>query len=232
MTDRNVAARSRIFAKVRSGLGASAKGQGEERRAAVEQRLSRHARHLIPQRVVAKSMDELVALLRRWLETAGGDVIEAANETDVPACVADYLRQHNLPARVRTGDDPFIAGLPWSSEPALELTTGRAAADEQVGLTHALAAIAETGTLVVASGAANPVTLSFLPETNIVLVRRGDVVGPLEEAWARTRGEAAAGGGLPRTVNLISGPSRSADIGGIPVLGAHGPRRLCVIVVG
>jgi L-lactate dehydrogenase complex protein LldG len=37
---------------------------------------------------------------------------------------------------------------------------------------------------------------------------------------------------LPRTVNFITGPSRSADIGQKLQLGAHGPRRLHIILVG
>jgi L-lactate dehydrogenase complex protein LldG len=63
-------------------------------------------------------------------------------------------------------------------------------------------------------------------------VARNDVVGPLEDALVKVRARPEAAAGMPRTLNLISGPSRSADIGGVPVLGAHGPRRLCVIVVG
>jgi L-lactate dehydrogenase complex protein LldG len=37
---------------------------------------------------------------------------------------------------------------------------------------------------------------------------------------------------MPRSLNLISGPSRTGDIGGRIVLGAHGPRRLCIVIVG
>ena len=85
--------------------------------------------------------------------------------------------------------------------------------------------------MMVPSGPGNPVTLSFLPATNIIVVERADIVGPYEDAWAKVRATYGVDR-LPRTLNLISGPSRSADIGGIPVLGAHGPMRLCVIIVG
>ena len=224
-----MSSRDIILGKVRKGLGASIEAKG--RREAVEHRLAARERHLIPARVAGKEGPELVAILKRWLEAAAGELIEAPSASDVPRLVAQLLRQHNLPARLRTGGDAYLASLPWSSELALDVEHGRAEPADLVGLTHALAAVAETGTLVVPSGAANPVTLSFLPETNIVIVQRADVVGPLEEAWTRAR-TARDDGRLPRTVNLISGPSRSADIGGIPVLGAHGPRRLIVIVVG
>ena len=236
-----MSSKDRIFSKIRAGLGPNSPtvAAEAERRSAVERRLAMRERHLVPARVAGKSQDELVAILRRWLEAAAGEVIEAASEADVPAAIAGYLRGRNLPARVRTGDDTFLASLPWASEPTLLVEHGRATPDDAVGVTHALAAVAETGTLVVPSGAANPVTLSFLPETNIAVVRRVDVVAALEDGWMRVRAaslngasNSAPNGGLPRTVNLISGPSRSADIGGIPVLGAHGPKRLCLIVVG
>lgn len=226
-----MSSRDEIMAKVRAGLGA--RPDDSRRRENAERHLAARERHLIPSRAAGKSVSELVAILRRWLEAASGHVLEVASEAELPAAVARYLREHNLPARARLGDDGYLAGIPWSQEAALTVERGRAVATDTAGITHALAAVAESGTVIVASGAANPVTLSFLPEANIVVVRRSDVVGPLEDALARARSAAGAGDGrMPRTLNMISGPSRSADIGGVPVLGAHGPRRLCVIVVG
>ena len=55
-------------------------------------------------------------------------------------------------------------------------------------------------------------------------------LGPYEDAWDRLR--AAEGEGrLPRTVNFITGPSRTGDIEQTIQMGAHGPRRLHVILV-
>ena len=89
---------------------------------------------------------------------------------------------------------------------------------------------------MMASGPASPTTLNFLPETEIVLIAAEDVVGGMEEAWARLRARHGSArndmAALPRTVNFITGPSRSADIGQKLQMGAHGPRRLHVIVVG
>ena len=82
-----------------------------------------------------------------------------------------------------------------------------------------------------ASGADSPTTLNFLPETEIVLLPAEGVVGGMEEAWARLRNRLGKAG-LPRTVNFITGPSRSADIGQKLQMGAHGPRRLHILVVG
>jgi len=90
---------------------------------------------------------------------------------------------------------------------------------------------AETGTLVMASGPDNPTTLNFLPDTHIVVVDAKDIAGDYETVWARVR-EKFGIEALPRAINLITGPSRSADIAQILILGAHGPRRLHVLIVG
>jgi L-lactate dehydrogenase complex protein LldG len=225
--------RDTILGKVRDGVrdGEPMSASDEhQRRATVAARLAKPVRNLVPERASAKSQDELVALLKRWLEMAGGELTSVVSAGDVPRAVADFLRRHNLPQKVRIGGDQRLAAVPWRDEGQLEIAYGPAAASDTASVTHALAAIAETATVMVPSGPENPVTLSFLPENNIVLVARDDIVGPLEDAIARLRGR--FGGAMPRTVNLISGPSRSADVGGIPVLGAHGPKRLCVIVVG
>ena len=83
---------------------------------------------------------------------------------------------------------------------------------------------------MLASGPAAPTTLNFLPENHIVVLKASQVVGPYEDAWDRLR--AANGEGrLPRTVNFITGPSRTGDIEQTIQMGAHGPRRLHVILV-
>ena len=80
------------------------------------------------------------------------------------------------------------------------------------------------------SGPAGPTTLNFLPETHVVVLRADQVVGPYEEAWDLLR-SARGAAGLPRTVNFVTGPSRTADIEQTIQMGAHGPRRLCILLV-
>lgn len=219
--------REQVLGKVRAALG---KGKADMRREAAAMRLKRHPRGLVPARAV-KPRGELRAMFVKILEGQSATVIDVDAAEDVASAIAGYLRAHNLPARLRCGSDPWLDGLGWQREPALERSTGRALADDAVGLSRATAAVAETGTLVLMSGADNPVTLNFLPETHIVVVQEESLVGPYEDAFDAVR---RTGGtrGLSRTVNLISGPSRTADIEATLTLGAHGPRRLCVIIVG
>jgi len=71
--------------------------------------------------------------------------------------------------------------------------------------------------------------LSLLPETHIAVLEAGRIVATMEQAWDRLRVERGA---LPRAVNFISGPSRTADIEQTVTLGAHGPYRVLIIIVG
>ena len=220
--------REKVYDAIRFHL--SSETPIKTRRDAVARRLAERPRGLTPARVT-KPAPDLRTLLKAHLAGQSATVLEIADADGVPAAVAAYLRGQNLPQRVRSGTDAYLAALPWHTEPALDRELGRANADDAVGLSHATAAVAETGTLVLASGVDNPVTLNYLPETHIVVLEAKDIVGPYEDAFDRIR--ARFGDRLmPRTVNFISGPSRTGDIGGELVMGAHGPRRLCVVVVG
>jgi len=95
------------------------------------------------------------------------------------------------------------------------------------GLTTAFAAIAETGTLMLLSGPHGPTTLNFLPSTHVVVLFESQVTGAYEDAWDLLR----ALPDMPRTVNLITGPSRTGDIEQTIYLGAHGPLNLHVVLV-
>ena len=167
-------------------------------------------------------------------EEVAARVIRVASAEAVPEAVADYLKSENLPAEVRRAPDPALRDLPWDSQPLISWSEGPARPTDPVSLTGAFAGIAETGTLMLTSGPAGPTTLNFLPETHMVLLKAGDIFGCYEDAWDRLRaaqGLADDGGALPRTVNLITGPSRTADIEQTIQLGAHGPRRLCILLV-
>jgi L-lactate dehydrogenase complex protein LldG len=216
-------ARAEILADVRRALGVT--GSEAPRRRAVADRLEHTPQGTIPARGKLDPL-ERKALFRAEAERVFANVTEVASGADVPAEVAAYLRSRNLPAMLRIGADPYLAALPWQG---LELIQG--SPDGTVALSHAFGAVAESGTLVLLSGKENPTSLNFLPETHIVVVAASDIVGDYEAIWKKLR--AAYGkDAMPRTVNFITGPSRSADIGRIMQLGAHGPRDLHVVVVG
>jgi L-lactate dehydrogenase complex protein LldG len=221
-------ARDLIFGSIRRSLGVS--GKEATRRKAVGDRLAQHPAGIVPARGQLAAKERL-ALFRTMVEAANGSVEEIADAGDVPSVVAALLRAHNLPMAVKRGADPRLAALPWERERTLEVSVGPSAGKDLVAVSHAFGAAAESGTLMLVSGPDNPTTLNFLPDTHIVVVDAKDVTGDYETLWRRLR-EKFGDGLMPRTVNLITGPSRSADIEQTLILGAHGPRRLHVMVVG
>ena len=221
-----MSAREDILSNIRRSLGVN--GREAPRLSAVQERLRMAPRGVMPARGQVSGAQR-VALFRAEAERVAASVAEVAQVQDIVSEAARYLREHNLPATLRMGADARLAELDWS-DTAIEITHGPSQGDDLNGLSHAFGAIAETGTLAMTSGPGNPTTLNFLPDNHIVVLREADLVGDAESLWDRLRlayGKAAA----PRTVNLITGPSRSGDIEQQIVLGAHGPRRLHIIIL-
>ncbi len=222
-----MSARDAILGKIRRSLGVTA--EDPRRNATVDERLRQAAPGVIPARGQLGEAARL-ALFTQMAEKVAATVARVPDEAAVPAAVAEYLRANNLPAAVRFGEDALLAGMPWSRT-AVTVSHGASDGNDPVGVSHAVAAVAESGTVVLASGKDNPTTLNFLPETHVVVLKAADVAGDYEATWAKLRGRYGKGN-LPRTVNWVTGPSRSGDIEQKILLGAHGPKRLHIVVVG
>ncbi|MGE0417142.1 MAG: lactate utilization protein C [Acetobacteraceae bacterium] len=190
-------------------------------------RLEQHPRHLIPARSRLPHAEQ-VDLFVRNVEKEFGSVARVPDLDSVPEAVADYLASQNLPTSLVMAPHPDLQAVPWATRPMLSIREGRAEATDAVSMQHAFAAIAETGTLMLPSAPVRPTTLNLLADTEIVLLRASRLVGAYEEAWDLLRAEL---GGMPRNVMLVTGPSRSADIEQTLELGAHGPRRLHVVLI-
>lgn len=224
------AARSSVLAKVRKSLGASPNGSANgDREKQVTDRLAARSAGIIPTRG-AGDVETRTKLLRTMMEKADTTVDEVDSVDQIPGAIANYLKDRNLPAQLRMGDDPMLGQADWSSQPLLEINKGRADPKDPVSVSAAVAAVAESGTLILHAGSDNPTTLNFLPETHIVVVRAGDIEGDYEAVWARLR-ETFGESVMPRVVNMISGPSRTGDIEQTILLGAHGPKQLHLIIV-
>jgi L-lactate dehydrogenase complex protein LldG len=211
-----------------------------ETRRALTERVAAHRRNLVPARAAALDRAARVELFVRMAEEVQTTIARVAAAEDVPEAVARYLAAENLPAELVMAPDPALQAIPWERRPLLHIRRGRAEAADPVSLTACLAAIAETGTLLLVSGAETPTTLNFLPDTHIVVAHVGQVVASYEDGWDLVRGLAGREPqtvpqteprALPRTINLITGPSRTGDIEQRIQLGAHGPRRLHVVLV-
>lgn len=218
--------RDQILGAIRRSLKRGALPADQQ--AMLRDRLQRHPRHPIPARSRLPHAQQ-VDLFVRNVEKEFGTVARVAAPEDVPAAVADYLATQNLPGRIVLAPHDELRAMPWSTRPLLEIREGRAQASDLVSVQHGYAGIAETGTLMLPSAPNRPTTLNLLADTEIVVLRAASVVGAYEEAWDRLRAEF---GSMPRNVMLVTGPSRSADIEQTLELGAHGPRRLHIVLLG
>jgi len=219
--------RDAVFATIRKSLAIS--GDDRLRRETVEARLGKHPRNLIPARG-QKPAGARLELFTQMLEMAKASCTILDGHEDIPAEVANYLRARNLPHAIRHGEDARLALIPWAKEAALEVTMGASDGKQLASVSYAFGGVAETGTLVMLSGADNPTTLNFLPDHHLVVIDERDIAGDYESVWDRIR-ECFGELKMPRVVNWITGPSRSGDIEQTHLLGAHGPRSLHVLIV-
>ncbi len=228
--------RAEILGAIRRGLR-----RGElpaDQQAMLRGRMARPPRHLIPARSQVDRPDQIVLFVRN-VEKEFGTVTRVSDPAAVPDAVADYLAGQNLPSELVMSPHPELQAMPWSARPLLRVREGRAEPTDLVSVQQVFAAIAETGTLMLPSAPERPTTVNLLPDTAIAVLRATRVVGAYEDAWDLLRAEhgplpsqpGEGGGFMPRNVMLVTGPSRSADIEQTLELGAHGPRRLHVVLI-
>jgi len=221
--------RERILGRVREALSRSGAARDEAvALAEAEAYVAARAQGPRPRRP-----HDLVAHFMRRATDMESTVVRIGERREIPVSVARYLDALELaPAlaaqRSRQGVCwPELADLDWAGA-GLEIEPRPTTGADKLGITGAFCAIAETGTLVLVSGALTPTGTMLLPDTHIAVVSAARIVAGMEEAFALIRGEH---GVLPRAVNLVSGPSRTGDIEQTIVLGAHGPYRVHILVV-
>jgi L-lactate dehydrogenase complex protein LldG len=230
--------RDTVLGRVRQALGKT--GADPAAVADAQAYIDAHARGPAP----AFDADRILRFIRR-----AGDmestVARVGHRDEIPAAVAAYLDGLKLaPALVAQPSSqlssqlishtshrgvcwPEFADLDWA-QAGLIVEARPTVGDDRLGITGVFCAIAETGTLVVLSGADTPTATTLLPDTHIAIVSANRIVDTMEDAFAMIRQER---GSVPRAINMISGPSRTGDIEQTIVLGAHGPFRVHILVV-
>jgi L-lactate dehydrogenase complex protein LldG len=209
--------RSAILGRISQALGHEATADAP----AVVQRVNEHARGPQPQWAEAPRERFLAKLTK-----VAGTYVEIASDAEIVQTVSDYLAAQNLPHRLVVAPHPLLAKVIWPE--GWDVASRRAQGDDRISLAVAFCGIAETGSLMLLSGPDSPTTLNFLPDDFLCLLPTGRIVPRMEDAWALLRAER---GGPPRATNLITGPSRTADVEQTIQLGAHGPRRLHVLLI-
>jgi hypothetical protein len=155
------------------------------------------------------------------LQALAGTVEQLDGWAAVPEAVQRYRLAQGIEGSVAIA--PALARLPWPDDMVLDIGTTDGTA--LLAVSQARAGIAETGSLVMVSGPATPTRLNFLPDHQIVVLEAGSVLRHLDDALLLLETN------MPRALNLVTGPSRTADVEQTIQLGAHGPRALHVLLL-
>ncbi|PHS78974.1 MAG: hypothetical protein COB59_04385 [Rhodospirillaceae bacterium] len=184
-------------------------------------------RHLDPVLIPARGLVKGVERLEKFIDEAKyslAQVIRLKKLSDVVGEMANILKQAKT-TKLKAAPHADLQNLDWAD---LDIKFGPSAGDDLVALSVAYAGVAETGTIVMRSGLDAPSTLNFLPDVHVVVLFAQDIEGNYEAVWQRLLGDDDQ---LPRTVNWITGPSRTADIEQTMLLGAHGPRKFVILLI-
>jgi L-lactate dehydrogenase complex protein LldG len=223
----NKAAREDVLGRVRKALRVTGdRGAAVAEADAYIAAHSQGPRPAMPQDLLAKFMTRATDMQ--------STIERVTDRSLIPTAVARYINALDLPPAIATQKShkgvcwPEFGDLDWKGV-SLVVEARPTVGNDRLGITGTFCAIAETGTLVILSGAQMPTATTLLPDTHIAVVRADRIVSGMEEAFALIRREK---GQLPRAINMISGPSRTGDVEQTIVLGAHGPFRVHIVVVG
>lgn len=196
------------------------------------------------EKIFSKTNDEdLVQALTHHLTNQSAQVKHVPNKTAIYDELVTIVTTWNKAQagtdqkanRIVSGKNPFINSLfenqnsdltlnPWQGQASLQ-------EDGLIALATASAAASETGTLFLTSGNENPTPLNFVTDCHVILLNQADIFASYEQAYHHALAQNKSHSNtMPRTINMISGPSRTADIEQTLTLGAHGPIELVVLI--
>jgi len=167
---------------------------------------------------------DLAARFSQELEDLGGSVV-GCTAADLPQRVLDYLASVQV-RQIQAWEAPYLPAGLLDALQAAGIEIAHAANPEiKVGLTGALAGIAESGSLALPAGPGCPLTASLLPEIHLAVLARTHLYERLSEALPLPAARDAS------AVVIVSGPSRTADIEMTLTIGVHGPGKLVVFLI-
>jgi L-lactate dehydrogenase complex protein LldG len=183
---------------------------------------------------VGEDRQEQIALFARLSEMLRTEFRECASPEDAAGHIAALARDGQWKRiALHSGAliDSVAAKLPESLE-LLRVDHGYekdAMESSDAGFTECESLVAQTGSVCVTGPSSGGRVLSVFPPHHIVIASRGQILPDLSAAYEHLA--AKYQGRYPSFISFITGPSRTGDIERILVLGAHGPKRLTVLLV-
>lgn len=179
--------------------------------------------------------DNLADVFTEALTAVKGEVIRAQNLDEALGQLGKLLDDLQVRRAVANAEPP-VSGIDLPGRwPSLDwYIVGHSQGDlrafctsADVGVSGASAALAETGSVVIESGAGRSRLATLLPPVHITLVS-ASLLTPDIFTWVAAR----QGTALPAGLTLVSGPSKTADIEQTLSIGVHGPKRFIVLLYG
>lgn len=225
-------ARERILGRLRAGAPLQ---KSEAEAAALDRRIDAHYAHWPAlgdaDAPLAQRIDAFAAAL-----IAGHAQVWRASADEWPQQLAQRIADAGVHRLLLDTDRPEGAALAAALPSTVEALTFARPLEQwkpelfdtvEAGFTVARSGIAATGTLIVAPDRGSPRTVSLVPPLHIACVYADTLHRDLHEAVHVERWR----DGMPTNLALVSGPSKTSDIQQTLAYGAHGPRRLWVVIV-
>jgi L-lactate utilization protein LutC len=210
-------ARTEIFSRVHKALGRES--LSSQQRKSLDERMAS-----APDLIRPQFSDDLVEHFANQLQSVAASFVRVSNTEGIIPAITEHLDSLGLNHKLVVA--PSLKDLQWPKN--FEIHSGRAREADLASVTGCFVAVAETGSVVLLSSPESPTTLNFLPDYHIAIVKSSQLVRHMEDVWTEFR---QLPGGIPRTINLISGPSKTADVEQTLQVGAHGPRSFHVVFV-
>ena len=222
----------------------AALGDGDKERITWEELAAPIDDSAVLQTLTSRSREEQLLLLRQLMDNAGPlhlAVHVCASFCEAASCIAVIARDSKpecgTAKEIVVHDHPLLQTLQLESllskdSVCIHTTSSsnpevrRHTVNAYIGVTSAAWAIAESATIVQLTRPGQPRSTSLVPSIHIAVLELANLVTTLAEAYALIRQESDL-----ESLVLISGPSKTADIEGSMVYGAHGPRAMHLIVL-
>ena len=216
-------ARQQILGRIRSGLKRGPLNAQQQTH--LSQELTSRTRTTQPARAKVTGPAALNDFKAMALEVAT-EIVELASLEQLPQAMSQLMQDSNIVHQpLVLADEADLVALNWAAA-GIDTEIRVSTKGDSVSLTNSLCGVAETGTLVLRSSPHSPTTLNLFPDIHCAVLHKDSIVAGYEDAWDWVRD-----GGIPRTVNFVTGPSRSADLEQTLRMGAHGPKRLVIFLV-